>query len=46
VNLINEDSVEIDVLDYRAADERASTRLWDEIWVITSIEDDGYLKTL
>jgi hypothetical protein len=43
---INKDSIELEILDDGANNERLSTRLWDKVRVVTVVEDDGDLGPL
>jgi hypothetical protein len=43
---IDEDSVELDILDNGANNQRVPTLLWDEVWVVAVIEGDGDLIPL
>jgi hypothetical protein len=41
---IYQHSIELDVLYNGANNQRVPPRHWNKVWVVTAIEDDGYLK--
>jgi hypothetical protein len=40
---INKDSIELDILDDGANNERVPLRLWYKVWVVTAVKGDGDL---